>query len=59
MGDSSEREGAADERSAAVSVGQTLSQARLSQGLLLEDLAAELRIEAKQLLALEQDQFEY
>ena len=59
MVDSNEREVAADERSTpAASVGQTLSEARVAQGLSLEDLSAELRIETKQLLALEQDQFD-
>ncbi len=58
MDDNGERVAAADEQaSPAASVGQTLSAARLSQGLSLEDLSAELRIETKQLLALEQDEF--
>jgi cytoskeleton protein RodZ len=39
-------------------LGQTLKQARTAQGLSLEQLATELRIEERQLLALEQDQLE-
>ena len=59
MEDSGEQEFAADGRGPpAVSVGQTLSKARLAQGLSVEDVAAELRIEVKQLMALEQDRFD-
>lgn len=39
-------------------VGQALKKARAAQDLSLEQLAAELRIEARQLVALEADQFD-
>ncbi len=39
-------------------LGQTLRTARLAQDLTLEQLSAELRIEAKQLRALEEERFE-
>jgi cytoskeleton protein RodZ len=59
MEDSGGQEIAPDGRGPpAVSVGKTLSQARLAQGLSVEDVAAELRIEVKQLMALEQDRFD-
>jgi cytoskeleton protein RodZ len=49
----------ADEEPAAErSVGELLKEARVAQDLSVEQLASELRIEAKQLVALEQDRFE-
>jgi cytoskeleton protein RodZ len=43
---------------AAGTVGELLAQARIAQDLSVEQLAAELRIEARQLVALEQNRFE-
>ncbi|HZF30540.1 MAG TPA: RodZ domain-containing protein [Gammaproteobacteria bacterium] len=39
-------------------VGQLLTEARVAQDLSVEQIAAELRIEARQLVALEQDRFD-
>ncbi|HEX5048242.1 MAG TPA: RodZ domain-containing protein [Gammaproteobacteria bacterium] len=47
-----------DDAPRAGTVGELLAQARIAQDLSVEQLAAELRIEARQLVALEQNRFE-
>jgi cytoskeleton protein RodZ len=59
MDDNGERQSAPAEQEAVVdSLGQTLANARTAKGLSIEEVAAELRIEAKQLLALERDRLD-
>jgi cytoskeleton protein RodZ len=59
MAEGEQKRSAADESAAeAQSVGQALKKARAAQDLSLEQLAAELRIEPQQLVALEADKFD-
>jgi cytoskeleton protein RodZ len=58
MADSEKGSAPADRPQAPQSVGQLLKQARVAQDLSVEQIAAELRIEAKQLAALEEDRFD-
>ena len=58
-GDSSDRQESGGERTGnSPSLGEVLKTARSARGLTLELISTELRIEAQQLQALEQDQFE-
>ena len=41
-----------------VLIGASLRQARLSEGLTLEDVSAQLRLSEKQITALEEDDFD-
>ncbi|HET7132710.1 MAG TPA: helix-turn-helix domain-containing protein, partial [Gammaproteobacteria bacterium] len=57
-GDDADAAGEAPAPVQPLTVGGILAQARVAQDLTIEQLAAELRIEAPQLAALEQDHFE-